>query len=431
VILNRPHAAARAARFFVEKFPGRSLYAVKANPSPDLLRVLWDNGVTHYDVASIGEVRLVRALLPQAVLCFMHPVKTPGAIREAYHVHGVRVFSLDSLEELEKIRAATADADGNAAVDLALCVRLRVSSEYSELSLASKFGIDLADAAELLQATRQVADSLGICFHVGSQAMSPHAYVQALERVRAAIVDASVLVDIVDVGGGFPSIYPSLAQPPLEDYFAIIDRTYESLPVSYSAELWCEPGRALCAEYNSLIVRVEKRRGKELYINDGAYGALFDAAHVGWRFPVALLRPGGAAPWAQSEGFSFYGPTCDDLDHMKGPFELPADTRAGDFIEIGMLGAYGAAMKTGFNGFGQADVYEVADEPMASQYRGDRVDPRRSDNVVRLRYRARSLPRSGRRSFPTRVRAGGGAGPAGAIRACRRRPARCDAPMPA
>ena len=68
VILNRPHAAARAARFFVEKFPGKSLYAVKANPSPDLLRVLWDNGVTHYDVASIAEVRLVRATLPQAVL---------------------------------------------------------------------------------------------------------------------------------------------------------------------------------------------------------------------------------------------------------------------------------------------------------------------------------------------------------------------------
>ena len=386
VILNRPHAAARAARFFVEKFAGRSLYAVKANPSRDLLRVLWGAGVTHYDVASITEVRLVRATLPDAVLCFMHPVKTPNAIREAYHVHGVRVFSLDSLEELEKIVDATSADDGTAAGDLSLCVRLRVSSEYSELSLAAKFGVDLADAKELLQATRQVADSLGICFHVGSQAMSPHAYVQALERVRAAIVDASVLVDIVDVGGGFPSIYPGLEPPPLEDYFALIERVYESLPISYSAELWCEPGRALCAEYNSLIVRVEKRRGGELYINDGAYGALFDAAHVGWRFPVRLLRPkpvNDAEP-AVLEPFSFYGPTCDDLDHMKGPFELPADVSAGDYIEIGMLGAYGAAMKTAFNGFHGTEVVEVKDEPMASQYRGDRV-VRVPDNVVRLR----------------------------------------------
>ena len=377
----------RAARFFVEKFPGRSLYAVKANPSPDLLRILWAAGITHYDVASIAEVRLVRETLPQATLCFMHPVKTPSAITEAYKVHGVKVFSLDSLEELEKITEAVRGENGVVPEDLTLCVRLRVSSEYSELSLASKFGCDLADAAELLQATRQVADSLGVCFHVGSQSMSPHAYVQALERVRAAIVDASVLVDIIDVGGGFPSIYPGMEPPPLEDYFAIIDRTYESLPVSYSAELWCEPGRALCAEYNSIVVRVEKRRGTELFINDGAYGALFDAAHVGWRFPVKLLREGAANEdgVAQSEGFSFWGPTCDDMDFMDGPFELPSDIRAGDFIEIGMLGAYGAAMKTAFNGFGANDIFEVSDEPMSSQYRGDRRDPRQTDNVVSLR----------------------------------------------
>jgi len=382
VILNRPHAAARAAHFFAEKFPGKSLYAVKANPSPDLLKVLWDSGITHYDVASIAEVRLVRATLPHATLCFMHPVKTAGAIAEAYKAHGVRTFSLDAQEELEKIVEATRDDAGEVATDLALCVRLRVSSEYSELSLAAKFGIDLADAAPLLQATRQVADSLGICFHVGSQAMTPFAYVQALERVRAAIVDASVTVDIVDVGGGFPSIYPGMEPPPLEDYFAVIHRAAESLPVSYSSELWCEPGRALCAEYNSLIVRVEKRRGQELYINDGAYGALFDAAHIGWRFPVRGLSEGSSETL---EGFSFYGPTCDDADFMEGPFMLPEGIKAGDFIEIGMLGAYGAAMRTAFNGFGQGEVVEAIDEPMASQYMGDRRDPRQSDNVVSLR----------------------------------------------
>ena len=377
VILNRPHAAARAARFFVEKFPGTSLYAVKANPSPDLLRVLWEAGVTHYDVASIAEVRLVRATLPEAVLCFMHPVKARSAIAEAYKVHGVRTFSLDSHEELAKIVEATDQAE-----DLRLCVRLRVSSEYSELSLSSKFGIDLADAAPLLQATRQVSDWLGVCFHVGSQAMTPFAFVQALERVRVAIVDAAVTVDIVDVGGGFPSIYPGMEPPALEDFFGAIHRAAESLPVSYSSELWCEPGRALCAEYNSLIVRVEKTRNDELYINDGAYGALYDAAHVGWRFPVRCLSDGRAEAQA---AYSFYGPTCDDADYMEGPFMLPADIKAGDYIEIGMLGAYGAAMKTAFNGFGQAEAFEADDEPMASQYLGNRRDPRQSDNVVSLR----------------------------------------------
>jgi len=377
VTLNRPHAARRAARFFVEKFPGRSLYAVKANPSPALLAILWDSGITHYDVASIAEVRLVRATLPAAELCFMHPVKAEEAIAEAYFQHGVKTFSLDSIDELAKIRRATRDAS-----DLTLCVRLRVSSEHAKLSLASKFGADPADVKQLLFEARQIADTLGICFHVGSQAMSPAAYVQAMERVRAAIVAAAVTVDLVDVGGGFPSVYPDMEPGALEGYFAAIHDAFESLPISYSAELWCEPGRALCAEYSSLIVRVEKRRGDELYINDGAYGALFDAAHIGWRFPVKLLRQTPSA--ARDIAFSFYGPTCDDMDHMAGPFMLPADIDAGDYIEIGMLGAYGCAMRTGFNGFGATETFEVDDEPMASLYTGAEPAPRQSGTVVSL-----------------------------------------------
>jgi ornithine decarboxylase len=375
VTLVRPHAARRAARFFVEKFPGRSMYAVKANPSPDLLTILWDSGITHYDVASIAEVRLVARTLPEATLCFMHPVKAEEAIEEAYFTHGVKTFSLDSIEELEKIVRATRGAS-----DLTLCVRLRVSSEHSKLSLASKFGAAPGETKELLFRARQVADALGICFHVGSQAMTPEAYAQAMERVRTAIVEAAVTVDVIDVGGGFPSTYPGMEPPPLEHYFETIHRAFESLPVSYSSELWCEPGRALCAEYSSLIVRVERRRGSELYINDGAYGALFDAAHIGWRFPVTLLREPDSR--ARDVDFSFYGPTCDDMDHMAGPFALPADVQAGDYIEIGMLGAYGCAMRTAFNGFGSDETVIVADEPMASLY--GEVEREVASNVVTL-----------------------------------------------
>ncbi|WP_294339744.1 type III PLP-dependent enzyme [uncultured Sphingomonas sp.] len=379
VTLVRPHAAARAARFFVEKFPGRSMYAVKANPSPELLQILWDAGVTHYDVASLGEVRLVARTLPDATLCFMHPVKAEEAIHQAYFEHGVRVFSLDSMEELDKIVAATS-WNGVPAADLTLCVRIRVSSDLSKLSLASKFGVMPEEAKALLFAARQAADALGICFHVGSQAMSPDAYAQAMERVRAAIVEAAVTVDVIDVGGGFPSIYPGMEPVALERYFETIHRAFESLPISYSAELWAEPGRALCAEYSSIIVRVEKRRGDELYINDGAYGALFDAAHIGWRFPVRLLREPDSN--AKDMAFSFYGPTCDDLDHMTGPFLLPADIRAGDYIEVGMLGAYGSAMRTAFNGFGSDQTVIVEDEPMASLYA--EVEPAVASNVVKL-----------------------------------------------
>ena len=375
VTLLRPHAARRAARFFVEKFPGRSLYAVKANPSPDLLKVLWDAGITHYDVASIGEVRLVHETLPEAVICFMHPVKPEEVIAEAYSKHGVRTFSLDSFDELEKIVRAT-----NCATDLNLLVRIRVDNGHAKLSLGAKFGSEPNEMKSLLIATRQVADALGICFHVGSQAMSPAAYSGALGRVRDAIVEAAVTVDIVDVGGGFPSVYPGMEPPSLESYFDVIHAGFEALPISYSAELWCEPGRALCAEYASIIVRVEKRRGDELYINDGAYGALFDAAHIGWRYPVRLLREGESR--VRPLKFSFYGPTCDDLDRMAGPFELPGDVGPGDYVEIGMLGAYGCAMRTGFNGFGATESQVVDDEPMASLY-GAASRPARS-NVAKL-----------------------------------------------
>ena len=379
VTLVRPHAARRAARFFLSKFPGTSMYAVKANPSADLIRTLWDAGLTHYDVASIAEVRLVREVAPNAVLCFMHPIKPPEAIAEAYHSHGVRVFSLDSIDELDKIVAATSK-DGVAATDLTLCVRLRVSSSHSKLSLASKFGVHADEAAPVLMAARQVADALGICFHVGSQAMSPQAYGDAMAQVRAAIVGAGVTVDIVDVGGGFPSIYPGMEPGRLEAYFEVIHRAFEALPISYSAELWCEPGRALCAEYSSVLVRVEGRKGDVLYINDGAYGALFDAAHIDWRFPVELVRD--TASRARDMEFSFWGPTCDDMDYMRGPFALPADIAAGDYIEIGMLGAYGAAMRTGFNGFTAGETVIVTDEPMDTLYAVTEGSP---DKIIQLR----------------------------------------------
>ncbi|WP_293943331.1 type III PLP-dependent enzyme [Sphingomonas sp.] len=375
VTLLRPHAARRAARYFVEKFPGRALYAVKANPSPELLKLLWAEGVTHYDVASLGEVRLVAETLPESTLCFMHPVKAEEAIAEAYFKHGVKTFSLDAMGELDKIMSAT-----RGATDLSLLVRIQVSSDHSKLSLATKFGADPSELTRLLFATRQAADAMGICFHVGSQAMNPAAYSEAMSRVRDAIVDAAITVDIVDVGGGFPSSYPGMEPPPLEAYFDVIHRTFEALPISYSAELWCEPGRALCAEYASVLVRVEKRRGDELYINDGAYGALFDAAHIAWRYPVALVRE--PASDVRSMPFSFYGPTCDDLDHMVGPFELPGDVRAGDYIEIGMLGAYGCAMRTQFNGFTVGENVIVEDEPMASLYGAVATETR--SNVVKL-----------------------------------------------
>ena len=372
----RPRLARATARRFVARFPGDVLYAVKCNPEPRVLRALRAGGVQSFDVASIAEARLVRQLFPDAVMRFMHPVKAREAIREAYAVLGIRDFVLDSAAELAKLRQETDNP-----ADLGLIVRIALPKGAAAYDLSGKFGADRDAAVALLRACRAVAPRIGLAFHVGSQCLDPAAYAWAISYAGEIAAEAGVGLDVLDVGGGFPIAYPGSTPPSLDSFIDAISDAVAALPAGLAPALWCEPGRALCAEYNSLIVRVEKRRGKELYINDGAYGALFDAAHLGWRFPVRSLAEYQSEA---EEGFSFYGPTCDDADYMKGPFPLPADVQAGDYIEIGMLGAYGAAMRTGFNGFGQGSAVEVSDEPMASLYTG-RADPRVSDNVVSLR----------------------------------------------
>ncbi|MDB5495714.1 MAG: ornithine decarboxylase [Phenylobacterium sp.] len=358
---------ASAAHWFQANFKGDVFYAVKANPSPWVIETLAANGVTSFDVASIPEVELVAAHAPGARVAFMHPVKSRAAIRTAYFDHGVRTFALDTHEELAKILEATGNAD-----DLALIVRLAVSAHGAAYSLSGKFGAETHEAPALLLATRRATqDRMGVSFHVGSQCMRPTAFQAAMAQASRAIVRAGVMVDVVDVGGGFPSVYPGMIPPAMADYVDSIQRGFAEMMVHEDTELWCEPGRALVAEASSILTKVELKKGDALYLNDGSYGSLFDAAHTKWPFPVKLYR-NDAGEASEVEGplkpFRFYGPTCDSLDHMPGPFWLPEDVREGDYVEIGMLGAYGVAMNTRFNGFGDAETVAVADAPMASMF---------------------------------------------------------------
>ncbi len=354
---------ALAARWFQDKFKGDVLYAVKANPSPWVIKTLAANGVTAFDVASIPEIELVAAHAPGARFGFMHPVKSREAIGCAYSDHGVRTFAFDTHEELDKILEATGGAK-----DLNLIVRLGVETAGAAYSLVGKFGVDLREAPALLLAARRATNELmGVSFHVGSQCMRPSAFQAAMTQASRALVRAGVFADVVDVGGGFPSIYPGMIPPDLDEYMAAIDRGFSEMMVHETTELWCEPGRALVAEGSSLLTRVELRKGDALYLNDGSYGSLFDAAHSKWPFPVKLHRRDGEAA-AALRPYRFFGPTCDSLDAMPGPFWLPEDVREGDYVEIGMMGAYGVAMATRFNGFGEADICQVDDAPMLSMF---------------------------------------------------------------
>lgn len=362
VALVRPDAVTVAAQWFQAALKGDVFYAVKANPSPWVIETLWKAGITAFDVASIPEIELVRSIAPGARLAFMHPVKSRVAISQAYFDHGVRTFALDTHEELEKILDATGRAK-----DLNLIVRMAVSAEGAAYTLSGKFGVPAEQAPSLLLAARQATDELmGVSFHVGSQCMRPTAYQAAMAQCSRALVRAGVFADVVDVGGGFPSIYPGMHPADMQEYVDAIHRGFSEMMVHETTELWAEPGRALVAEASSVLCKVELRKGDALYLNEGSYGSLFDATHSKWPFPVKLVRDAEAS--SELRPFRFYGPTCDSIDHMPGPFWLPADVREGDYIEIGMMGAYGVAMSTRFNGFGDAETVEVHDAPMASMF---------------------------------------------------------------
>jgi ornithine decarboxylase len=336
------------------------MFAVKTNPDKRVLRYLAKAGVKHFDVASLGEIKLVAGLFPDAKMSFMHPVKNREAIRAAYFEYGIRDFSLDCHDELTKILEVTGNAP-----DLNLYVRLAMPNDKAAMSLAGKFGVPLGQAASLLVATRKAAAQLGVCFHVGSQCMNPEAYTLAIELVVDLLKQNDVRLDVLDIGGGFPSIYPGMTPPPLGDYMTAIKDAVAAQPMLSQAKLICEPGRALVAEGGSVVVKVELRKGNMLYINDGTYGSLFDAGTPRFNFPVKAVRLDGEFSGELME-FGFYGPTCDSMDTMDGPFYLPADIQEGDWIEIGQLGSYGATMRTQFNGFFSDTTVEVSDKPLLS-----------------------------------------------------------------
>ena len=363
----RPAAIAAAARRFVEAFPGEVLYAVKCNPEPRVLRAVWAGGVRHFDCASLPEIALVRRLLPELPaggVHFMHPVKARTAIHAAFTEYGVTDFAFDSAGELAKILQETVPVGLVGAPTLGLFVRLAVA-QGGAYDLSGKFGVSATEAAELLHAARPHAARLGIAFHVGSQCLDPGAYSNALRLASEAVARSGVAVDVIDVGGGFPVSYPDNVPPPLDCYIAAIGDG-AAARFERPVQLWAEPGRALVAGGGSVVVQVELRRGDALYVNDGVYGSLSDAGRPGFRFPARLIRVdgGGEESGAPLREYTLFGPTCDSADRMPGPFLLPADMREGDWVELGQLGAYGACLRTRFNGFDSALTVEVADPPV-------------------------------------------------------------------
>ncbi len=365
----RPDSVKKSVEFFKNSFPGKVLYAVKTNPDERIIKIIIDNGIKNFDVASINEVKLVRKIDSKAKVYFMHTIKSRESIKEAYYQYNVKDFALDTKDELLKILEST-----NNAKDLNLYVRVSISNEHAEIDLSRKFGASPSEALGLLRLCKEHGKKVGLSFHVGSQCMHKISFSKGIAEIGKIIKKTKILPDVINVGGGFPAIYPDLTPEPLENYLEEIKKSLKNLKLEKIPEIFCEPGRALVAESGSTIVKVLLKKKQKLYINDGTYGSLFDAGVPNFVLPTKMITNGRIVS-KKLTAFNFYGPTCDSLDYMKGPFLLPNNIKEGDYIEIGQLGAYGTTFRTKFNGFYSDSTYQVDDKPILSMYdRKDKFD---------------------------------------------------------
>jgi ornithine decarboxylase len=353
-----------ASKFFQKNFPGKILYAVKTNPHPEIIKTLIKSGINQFDVASIEEIKAIRKFSQSAKCSFMHTVKSRESITEAYFKYGVKTFALDTKDELVKIIESTSNAK-----DLELFVRVSVSNEHAEIDLSKKFGALSSEATGLLRLVKQHSSKIGLSFHVGSQCMHPISYTKGINEIGNLIKKTKIIPDYINVGGGFPTIYPDLIPQSLNNYIDEIKKGLKNLKIENLPEIICEPGRALVAESGSTIVRVNLKKRQKLYINDGTYGTLFDAGTPNIVFPSKMIKDSSNKIISKKlTAFDFYGPTCDSMDYMKGPFLLPNNIKENDYIELGQLGAYGLTFRTQFNGFFSDEIYEVEDNPIMSLY---------------------------------------------------------------
>jgi len=358
----RKNSINTACNWFNKNFPGKVLYAVKTNPHEEVIKEIKNGGIDKFDIASIEEIKIIKKIVPDAECFYMNTIKSREHIREAYFNYNIKNFALDTKDELLKIIEATENAQ-----DLNLFVRISISNEHAEIDLSKKFGALSSEVLGLFRLTKAHSAKVGLSFHVGSQCMHPISYTKGIGEIGNIIKKTNIIPDFIDIGGGFPTIYPDLRPQSLSNYIFEIKKALNNLKLEKQPVLMCEPGRALVAESGSTIVKVVLRKKQKLYINDGTYGSLFDAGFPNIVFPSRMIQNGRTIS-KKLTAFNFYGPTCDSMDYMKGPFILPNNIKENDYIELGQLGAYGITFRTKFNGFFSDQIFEVEDKAIMSMY---------------------------------------------------------------
>jgi ornithine decarboxylase len=335
---------------FADALPGvRAFYAMKCNPSPEILTTLASSGAS-FEIASLGELRMLQAIgVDPAEVLYSNPVKPPAHIAEAYRA-GLWRFSFDSPNELAKIARHAPGA--------AVYIRLRVDDGESVFPLSRKFGAEVEDAVELMMLAQQLGlRPYGLTFHVGSQCGNPAAWRQAIGDagvVMEKLATEGIEIGMLDLGGGFPARYVTDV-PAIETIGSyVIPALTELLP--YRPELIAaEPGRHLVAEAAVMAVGVigREQRGDEnwLFVEVGAYNGMMETLQTtsGWDYPLwTSLRDHADVPHLP---FTVTGPSCDSSDTMFANVMLPGTLDVGDTLYIGSSGAYTLSYASAFNGF--------------------------------------------------------------------------------
>ncbi|MBF0175529.1 MAG: alanine racemase [Magnetococcales bacterium] len=325
-------------------------YAVKANSHPDLLSRMALQGVTHFDVASLEELLAVRKVAPHATCAFMNPVKSRDEIQKAVSL-GVTTFALDSQDELDRLLSATQGVHG-----LCFIVRMKVSRGRAVYDMSGKFGATRDETKHLLARIVAGGIACGLTFHVGSQCLEPQAYATAIAEVAQLVREMAIPLSVLDVGGGFPARYGD-SEPSLDLFGASIGEALTRAQDAWEPSLivQSEPGRCVVAHAGSVAVQVIARKGNQLVLGDGKHGLLSELWWMRAMHPVRrIIRAGKVDDGAMvpMEEYSLAGPTCDSNDFFPGPYRLPLDMAAEDWLEVGCLGAYSLELATRFNGYG-------------------------------------------------------------------------------
>ncbi|MCH8249604.1 MAG: type III PLP-dependent enzyme [Proteobacteria bacterium] len=340
-----PHVYSEITTEFLKGFPGRVLYAVKANPNPTILGLLLAAGVRHFDCASLPEIELIDEIAPEAPKYFMTPVRIRDAARTAQKKHGVRHFVVDHLSGLSQL---VEEIDTSRSVIFA---RMAVHHESAMEDLSVRFGAPPEEMPALLQSIRDSGAEPALAFNVGSSVTDPEAYRYSMSVTKSVLDKLPFRLRLIDVGGGYPKSYPDFIVPELEQYFKAVEESVGTLPLADNAEVLGEPGRALAAPGMSAVVEVLLRKDSRLYINDGMFGIFWVLRIDGPdRFPVRTYRNGKPHEGETME-FQINGPTCDATDTLPGLVPLPTDIRPGDYLEFGNIGAYSIGGRTNYNGF--------------------------------------------------------------------------------